>query len=351
MNPIEIKKYLLSNAEEQQELFALSNNIREKHIGRNVYFRGIIEFSNICEKNCFYCGIRHDNENVERFRMDYDEIKECLRFIKQANFGSVVLQSGEMTSNGAKDYLLQLVDYIHLTYPEYGITISCGELDYDYLKSLKEAGATRYLLRIETSVRSLYSKLHPSDHSFENRMECLRNMKRLDYQVGTGNMIGIPGQTTDDLLADLRFFQEIDADMFGLGPYVIHEDTPLVNREIKRWWEENRQIIYNKTLNFIAVLRILMPTCNIAAATALDVFNPKGRTEALRVGANIIMPVVTPSMYRKKYLLYQDKPCIDENAEMCAMCTINKVKLAGLNTVLGVRGDSEHFKLSSIGRL
>ncbi|MCF7831006.1 [FeFe] hydrogenase H-cluster radical SAM maturase HydE [Candidatus Gracilibacteria bacterium] len=344
MNDQELKKYLQAKGNLQTELFTKANKLREEYIGNDVHFRGIIEFSNHCEKNCDYCGIRSGNKKIERYCMSKEEIKECLDFIDQVKYGSVVLQSGELTSPAAKKFLLEVVQLINQEYPEMGITLSCGELDSRFLKELKEAGAHRYLLRIETSNPKLYEKIHPASHSLKNRIKTLENLKKLDYQVGCGNMVGIPGQTLDDLITDLHFFQDLDFDMFGLGPYVIHEDTPLGNSKNKKWWVANKEEIFNTTLNFIALLRILIPTANIATATALDVFKPQGRVWALKAGANIIMPSVTPQKYRDKYLLYQDKPCVDEDPTDCIDCTIEKVKMARLNPVLGKQGNSLHYK-------
>ncbi len=343
MKDNELKHWLKTTGKEQQELFAEANRVREKVIGKNVYFRGIIEYSNICEKNCYYCGIRKGNEKVNRYRMSLKEIKDCLDFIKRAKYGSVVLQSGELNTLSTKSFLLGLVDYVHTRYPDLGITLSCGEFSYTFLKKLKEAGAHRYLIRVETSVPELYKKLHPVTHSLANRIACMKDLKKLGYQVGCGNMIGLPGQTLDHIIADLKFFKEMDFDMFGLGPYVIHEDTPLSNKVVQKWWKANKEKIFNMTLNFIALLRITMPTCNIAAATALDVFDKQGRVMALKAGANVIMPSVTPNKYRNDYLLYQNKPCVDGHAHICAGCSVNKVRLAGLNPVLGVRGDAIHY--------
>ena len=306
MTDVELKHWLKATGKDQKELFLEANRVRKKAIGKNVYFRGIIEYSNICEKNCYYCGIRNGNEKINRYRMTLKEIKDCLDFIKRSRYGSVVLQSGELNTPPATSFLLGLVDYIHTRYPDLGITLSCGEFSYEFLKKLKEAGAHRYLIRVETSVPELYKKLHPADHSLTNRIACMKNLKKLGYQVGSGNMIGMPGQTLDHIIADLKFFKEMNFDMFGLGPYVIHEDTPLSNPVVCKWWEANKEKIFNMTLNFIALLRITMPNCNIAAATALDVFDKQGRVMALKAGANVIMPSVTPNKYRNDYLLYQN---------------------------------------------
>ncbi len=335
--------YLTATGKKQQQLWKEADSVRRAHVGEKAHFRGIIEFSNICEKDCYYCGIRKSNEKVERYRMSLDEIKEGLAFIDKADYGSVVLQSGELTTPSAKKFALEVVRFIRKTYPEMGITLSLGELDRTTLKALKEAGAHRYLLRIETSVPSLYKKLHPTDHSYERRLECLKDLRELGYQVGCGNMVGTPGQTLEDLVADLKFFKEMDFDMFGLGPYVIHGDTPLATPANKKWWKENKEAIFNHTLNFIAVLRLMMPTANIASATALEAFDPLGRVMGLKVGANVIMPSVTPKKYRAKYLLYQGKPCIDEHAEMCKSCIVRKVRLANLHPALGETGTSLHY--------
>lgn len=340
---MDIKKLLTVDGGEQEDLFGLANKVRKEEVGENIYFRGIIEFANFCEKDCVYCGIRKSNENVERFWMGEEEIIECLRFIHNAGYGSVVLQSGELQNDKFKNFLLDVVGYIQKIYPDMGVTVSCGEFEYDYYKKLREAGAHRYLLRIETSSRSLFKKLHP-DGDFETRYKCLLGLKELGYQVGTGIMTGLPGQTDEDLVEDLKFFLENDFDMYGLGPYVVHEDTPLVTENVKLEWEKNRSEIFNKTLNFIALMRIILKDVNIAAGTALDVFDPLGRMKALKAGANVVMPSVTPRMYRDKYLLYQNKPCIDEDAEKCKDCMYNKVSAAGFKPMLGVRGDSLHFK-------
>ncbi len=344
MKDSDLKKYLQAKGVLQTELFDRANKTRERAIGNAVHFRGIIEFSNQCEKNCNYCGIRSGNQKIERYCMTLAEIKESLDFIDKVKYGSVVLQSGELTSPSSKKFLLDIVQLIHQEYPQIGITLSCGELDYDFLKELKESGAHRYLLRIETSNPELYTKIHPASHSFEHRIQTLKDLKKLDYQVGCGNMVGIPGQTIEDLIADLHFFKKMDFDMFGLGPYVIHKDTPLGNEKNQKWWIKNKEEIFNTTLNFIALLRLLIPTANIATATALDVFKPQGRVLALNAGANIIMPSVTPKKYRDKYLLYQDKPCVDEDPQDCTPCTIEKVRIARLTPVLGKQGNSLHYQ-------
>lgn len=276
--------------------------------------------------------------------MSLEEIMDSLEFIDQAHYGSVVYQSGEVTTDTFKDYLLEIVLMTHKKYPKLGITVSCGEQDYTFLKKLKQAGATRYLLRIESSNKKLYEKLHPNEMSWDNRYLCLKNLQKLGYQVGTGVMVRLPGQTIDDLIQDLRFFIDNKFDMFGIGPYVIHENTPLgEDLAIQKWWQENKDKNFNIFLNFLAILRVLLPNVNIAAATACDVFDPLGRIKVLQIAGNIIMPSVTPQDYRNLYLLYQGKPCIDEDADKCLNCITNKIVYAGLKPMFDELGDSPFY--------
>ncbi len=340
----QIKRWLLATGEDQQKLFKKSRKIKEKIFGKRIWFRGLIEFSNICRNNCAYCGIRKSNKKPERFQMSWKEILACLKFIQKANYGSVAYQSGELTADLFKDYLLKIVQLTHQKFPKLGITISCGEQDLEFLRALKKAGATRYLLRIETSNPRLYAKLHPQEMSWPKRFQCLQDLQKLDYQVGTGVMIGLPGQTIEDLIGDLHFFVENEFDMFGVGPYVIHQDTPLSkNLKVQHWWRQNKKRNFSVFLNFLAVLRILRPEVNIAAATAADVFDPLGRIKVLQIAGNVIIPSITPKDYRDKYLLYENKPCIDEDAEKCYDCLTQKIIHAGLEPVFGEQGDSPFY--------
>lgn len=344
-------KCLQAEGKLQQELFRLSRQTKESVFSKRIWLRGIIEFSNICQNNCYYCGIRKVNRKQERFKMNKNEILDCLKFIDKANYGSVVYQSGELTSEKFKNYLLEVVEITHQKYPRLGITVSCGELDYEFLKQLKKAGATRYLLRIETSNPKLYVKLHPRNMSWQRRLECLRNLQKLNYQVGTGIMTGLPSQTMEDLINDLKFFVDNKFDMFGIGPYVIHKDTLLgKDRKIQEWWQKNKEKNFNIFLNFLAILRILLPNVNIAAATACDVFDPLGRIKVLRISGNVIMPSVTPRDYRRKYLLYENKPCVDENAGKCQGCIQEKINQAGLKIIFGKQGNSPFYYQKKYGK-
>lgn len=338
----ELIELLNSNGQEQERLWETARNIRNKVIGNKVFIRGIIEFSNICKKNCFYCGIRCDNLKVNRYRLNIDDIMECVDFLYNKNILSVVLQSGEINNNEFKNYLIDIVKKIKSKYPDFIFTISCGEFDFEFYKLLKDAGADRYLLRIETSNKELYSKLHPSTHIYSNREKCLFDLKKLNYQVGTGNMIGLPYQRDIDIINDLKFFIQNDFDMFGLGVYVIHNDTPLATKDNINIWNNNKNIYLNKTLNFIAMLRISMPDVNIATATSLDAISPIGRIQALKAGANVIMPSVTPISRKRDYLLYQNKPNIDDTRDNILNEIEDKVNKANMTLAYNV-GNSLHY--------
>lgn len=337
------QKQLALRGEEQQALFKQADAVRREAIGDKVHFRGIIEFSNICEKNCYYCGIRRENRNTERFRMSLEEIEDCLKFIDKAGYQNVVLQSGELTNPQSVDLVVSILRHIKTTFPDWGITLSLGELSYDDLKRLREEGATRYLLRIESSSPEFYKKMHPLDHSHQKRLQTLRDLQALDYQVGTGVIIGLPRQTTKEVFEDFQFLTHNDFHMFGIGPYVMHGDTPLATEENKKWWNAEKREILENTLNFLAMLRIALPKANIATATALDAIHPLGRHRALTAGCNIFMPSVTPGQYRKMYLLYENKPCVEEGAGDCLDCSVARVRRAGLTPGLKEKGDSKLY--------
>ncbi len=312
-------------------------------VGNKVYFRGLIEFSNICAKNCLYCGIRKGNEKVIRYNVSDEEILESCRFAWENRFASVVLQSGELSAPAFVKRVDDLLKKIkQISNGELGITLSCGEQTMDTYKRWFESGAHRYLLRIESSNRELYYKIHPEDetHSFEKRVQSLGFLKEAGYQVGTGVMIGLPFQTYEHLADDLLFFKKIDIDMCGMGPYIEHEDTPLYEH---RNLLKSKQERFDLALNMIAVLRLLMPDINIAAATALQAIDPAGREKALAIGANVIMPNLTPAAYREEYQLYEDKPCLDEDAELCRNCLEARIHVAGAEIGYGEWGDSKHF--------
>ncbi len=339
----EIGQLLQSEGDDRVLLLKKAKQVKESTVGKKVFFRGLVEFSNVCSKDCLYCGIRKSNKNVVRYQASDNEILDACRFAWENRFGSVVLQSGELTSQTfvkRVDTLLKKIK--QLSNNELGITLSCGEQSQETYRRWFESGAHRYLLRIEASNPALYYKIHPNTkkHSFEIRKEALQFLRETGYQVGTGVMIGLPFQTIDDLAGDLLFFKETDIDMCGMGPYIEHENTPLY---AFRHLLKSRQERFDLALNMIAVLRLLMPDINIAAATALQAIDPAGREKALAVGANVIMPNLTPCEYRKEYLLYEDKPCLDEDAELCRNCLEARIELAGSEIGYGEWGDSKHF--------
>ena len=343
MDKQEIIRLLQTKGEERTQLLKKSREIKEKIVGNKVYFRGLIEFSNICSKDCLYCGIRKSNENVFRYEANEEEILEACRFAWENHFASVVLQSGEISSPAFVKRVDNLLKKIkQLSNNELGITLSCGEQSRETYLRWFESGAHRFLLRIESSNPELYYKIHPNNkkHLFEKRLEALRFLKETGYQVGTGVMVGLPFQTYEDLANDLLFFKKLDIDMCGMGPYIEHEDTPLYEHRNLLMSKQER---FDLTLNMIAVLRLLMPDINMVAATALQAIDPAGREKALAVGANVIMPNLTPCDYRKEYQLYEDKPCLDEDKELCRNCLEARIEMSGSEIGYGEWGDSRHF--------
>ena len=334
---------LRAEGEERQLLFKKGNEIKNQFLGNKVHFRGLIEFSNICEKDCYYCGIRKSNKKVNRYNLTDDEILEAARFAYENRFGSVVLQSGEVASPLFTKRIERLLSEIKsLSNGKLGITLSLGEQEPDVYKRWFEAGAHRYLLRIETTNEALYHKIHPGDrlHDFKRRIECLASLRKAGCQTGTGVMIGLPFQTIEDLAADLLFFRDFDIDMVGMGPYIEHSETPLYQYCNHLLPIHER---FDLSLKMISVLRILMKDINIAAATALQAIDPLGREKAVDVGANIIMPNITPGLYRNDYRLYDNKPCVNEERTQCLGCLDARVVLADGEIGYGEWGDSRHF--------
>jgi len=336
--------YLLSlNRNDAKPLFEKSTEIKNKNLGNKVFYRGLIEFSNICRKNCYYCGIRRSNKKVERFDLTDQEIIACAQYSYDNNFGSLVLQSGERNDKVFVQRITRLLKQIQkLSNGELHVTLSLGEQTEETYKQWMDAGAHRYLIRIEESNRDLYYQLHPKDdvHSFDERIKALKTLQKLGYQTGTGVMIGLPNQTIEDLANDLIFFRDFNIDMIGMGPYIEHEDTPLYQQKDKLLPLEERLFL---SFKMIAILRIIMPDINIAATTAMQAIDPVGREKAIRIGANVIMPNVTPGMVRKNYLLYENKPCTDENADDCLDCLKTRLQLVGAEFAANEWGDSKHY--------
>ncbi|MCT4586468.1 MAG: [FeFe] hydrogenase H-cluster radical SAM maturase HydE [Carboxylicivirga sp.] len=336
--------FLIGLEGEERNFFlkSIGNNYVDS-LGKKVFFRGLVEFSNYCTKDCYYCGIRKSNTQSERYDIDDKSIIDAAIFAHQNKYGSLVLQSGERSDKAFTERITHLLKEIkNATNGELGITISLGEQSEDVYKEWFDAGAHRYLLRIESSNRDLYYKIHPEDekHNFETRINCLKSLQKIGYQTGTGVMIGLPYQSYEDLANDLLFFKEMNIDMVGMGPFIEHTETPLYEHKDALWSLQRR---FDVSLNMIAALRLLMPDINIAAATALQAIDPMGREKALRYGANVIMPNITPTIHRKDYTLYENKPCTDEGAEDCSNCLSIRVEMAGREIGYDEWGDSKHY--------
>jgi biotin synthase len=339
----DIVSLLQSEGEERTLLFKKSAEIKEKYIGNKVWFRGLIEFSNICSKDCLYCGIRKGNTNLVRYNLTDDEILAAAKFAYINRYGSIALQSGEIESPFISARIENLLHKIkELSQGELGVTLSVGEQEPEVYNKWYDAGAHRYLLRVESTNQTLYNKIHPNDskHDFNRRLDCLKNLQEIGYQTGTGVMIGLPFQTMDDLAGDLLFMRTFNIDMCGMGPYIEHADTPLIEYSEKLMPLKDR---FDLTLKMIAIIRIMMRDINIVAATALQAIDPIGREKAVKIGANILMPNITPGKYRDSYKLYDNKPCTDDSAEDCQSCLEARVSLADAEVIYGEWGDSKHY--------
>lgn len=307
---------LLKDDENRYELYKAADRVRKKYLGDEVHLRGLIEFSNICKRNCMYCGLRRDNKNLKRYRLKEDEIIELAKKAKSYGYQTVVLQSGEDDY-----YTVDKLKYIVREIKKFdiAITLSLGEKTYEEYKAYKEAGADRYLIRIETTDKKLYEDLDPG-MSHENRKECLYNLGKLGYEVGSGCLVGLPNQTMESLADDILFFKEINADMLGVGPFIPNEDTPLGKEKTGD---------FHLSLKVTAIMRLLMVDINIPATTAMESLEPEGRSKALMAGANVVMPNVTEGEYRKLYALYPGKICVNDTPGHCRKCITLKINKIG----------------------
>lgn len=335
----------IDNEKDLQLLFKKAYEVKAKYIGRKAYYRGLIEISNICIKNCNYCGIRRENSKVERFKMNKEEIMGAVKWIYENNYASIALQSGERQDAEFIDFIEDLLKEIKkLSNGQLGITLSLGEQTKETYKRWFDAGAHRYLLRIESTNMEIYNKLHPNDghHTFDVRKRCLEYLRDVGYQVGTGVMIGLPGQTEEDLVNDIMFYKNMNIDMIGMGPYILHKDTPLGIEWNGEVCSKEKRVELG--LKMIAITRIYLKDVNIAATTALQGLDPKGREKGLLAGANILMPTATIQEYKDKYLLYDNKPGIKDSTEKCKEDMDKNVLAIGDEIVYGSWGDSPHFK-------
>ncbi|MDD5507521.1 MAG: [FeFe] hydrogenase H-cluster radical SAM maturase HydE [Bacteroidales bacterium] len=326
---------------EIEQVLARARTVKKECIDNKVYIRGLIELSNICRKNCLYCGVRRDNRGVRRYDIPEAEVLETVQHAMEEGYTSLVIQSGERTDQVFIQHIDRLLRKIQaLSNHGMGITLSCGEQNPETYRRWADSGAHRYLLRIETTNRDLFRRIHPCDgsHLYDNRVKALQCLKETGYQVGTGVMIGLPGQTVEDLAKDLLFFRDINVDMVGMGPYIEHEMTPLHSEKDRLWSMEKR---LEKSLLMIAVLRLVMKDINIAAATALDVLSHEGRTMAFHAGANVLMPNITPAQYREDYLIYKGKPVLQEAHDLISR--ISAGLPAGTQIDFTRWGDSKNY--------
>lgn len=339
----DIVSLLKSKGEDRQELFDFAAKVKETYVQNKVYLRGLIEFSNICGKDCYYCGIRRSNPKVKRYDLSENDILNAAYYAYKNNYGSIVMQSGELKSDKFTKRITRLLEKIReFSNGELRVTLSCGEQSYEVYKEWFDAGADRYLLRIEASNKELYQKLHPNDmlHSYDLRLQAIKDLRKANYQVGSGVMIGLPYQTYENLADDLLWLQSIDIDMVGMGPYLEHHDTPLYDVKDLLLPKEDR---FDLSLKMIAILRIMMKDINIAASTAMQTIHPLGREKAIAVGANVFMPNITPCYVRGEYKLYEDKPCTDESPEDCRACVENRIASVSNDVAYGEQGDSFHY--------
>lgn len=315
--------------ESAEHLFSLARNRAKEVFGNKVYLRGIIEFSNYCRCDCRYCGIRRSDEHAERYRMSPEEIISCAALGHEVGFRTFVLQSGEDLWY-TDEILCDIIRELKKRFPDSAVTLSIGEKSRTSFEKYYEAGADRYLLRHETASPSLYRKLHPEPQTLLNRVRCLWDLKDIGYQVGAGMMIDAPGQTTDDLVNDLFFLKELEPDMIGIGPFLPHKETPFRDEP------EGRTEL---TLFMLGVLRLMFPEVLLPATTALGTADPRGREKGILAGANVVMPNLSPVENRKKYLLYDNKICLNDDALMCAGCMSGRIHGLGYEVEIG-RGDA-----------
>ena len=317
------------NEEVVKRLRTEAVRLRKQYYGDKVFTRGLIEFTNYCKNNCYYCGIRNGNCHVDRYRLTEDEILECCQTGYELGYHTFVLQGGEdpYYHDERMEYIIRAVKN---QFPDCALTLSLGEKSYESYRRFREAGADRYLLRHETADETLYRSLHPLSMSLKARKQCLFDLKELGYQVGAGFMVGAPGQTLEHLAEDLVFLQELQPQMIGIGPFVPHHDTI---------YAEEKAGSVELTLFLLSVIRIMFPKVLLPATTALGTMDPRGREKGLAAGANVVMPNLSPVKNRKLYELYDNKICTGEEAAECRGCLGRRVASAGYRLVED-RGDA-----------
>lgn len=325
----EFKELIDNRTPELSEyLFEKAREVRVENYGHDVYIRGLIEFTNYCKNDCYYCGIRRSNSKAERYRLTKEQILECCDAGYELGFRTYVLQGGE-DEYYTDERMIDIIKSIKKNHPDCAITLSIGEKSYESYKTFFDAGAERYLLRHETANEEHYGKLHPSKMSLKNRKQCLYNLKEIGYQVGCGFMVGSPFQTTDCLVEDLLFIKELNPHMVGIGPFIPHHDTPFALQESGT---------LELTLFLLGIIRLMLPSVLLPSTTALGTINPQGRELGILAGANVVMPNLSPTDVRKKYLLYDNKICTGDEAAECRYCMQNRMESIGYCVAVS-RGD------------
>lgn len=321
-------KSLIETADFDAELFARADEVRQEYYGKDVYIRGLIELSNYCKNDCYYCGIRRSNRHVQRYRLSKEELLLCCEQGYELGFRTFVFQGGE-DGYYTDERMCGILSEIRRRFPDCAITLSLGERSKESYRRMFDAGADRYLLRHETASGQHYRKLHPAGMSLNNRKQCLFQLKEIGYQVGSGFMVGSPWQTTENLIEDLRFLQELHPAMIGIGPFIPHRDTP---------FGKMAGGTLELTLRMVAILRLLFPYALIPATTAMGTIHPLGREMGLKAGANVVMPNLSPENVRKQYELYDNKLCTEEESAQCVESLKKQVQFAGYRIVIA-RGD------------
>ena len=330
---------LLLEDESEETLNALNKRaarVSKKTYGNKVYIRGLIEFTNYCKNDCYYCGIRKSNCRAERYRLTDEQILECCAAGYKLGFRTFVLQGGE-DGFFTDEKMLAIIKKIKKSYPDCALTLSIGERSYDSYKAFFDAGADRYLLRHETADSKHYSRLHPESLSLENRMKCLFDFKEIGYQVGCGFMVGSPYQTTDSIIKDLKFIRKLNPHMVGIGPFIPHNATP---------FRACKQGDMQLTLKLLSIIRLMLPNVLLPATTALGTIDPAGREKGILAGANVVMPNLSPNDVRKKYLLYDNKICTGDEAAECILCLKSRMGSIGYE-IVSSRGDYKNITESN----
>lgn len=312
-----------------EELYRRARNAAQRYYGKKIYLRGLIEFTNYCKNNCYYCGIRCGNKTLERYRLTEEEILSCCKNGWKLGFRTFVLQGGE-DPYYTDEKICRITAEIKKRYPDCAVTLSIGEKEKASYQAYFDAGADRYLLRHETANEEHYGKLHPQSMSLQHRKKCLYELKEIGYQTGCGFMVGSPGQTFDTLYEDLQLIKDLQPEMVGIGPFIPHKDTPFAKEEAGT---------LERTLRLLAIIRLIHPKVLLPATTALGTIHPIGREKGVLAGANVVMPNLSPVQVRDQYQLYDNKICTGEEAAECRGCLEKRMQQIGYECVTD-RGDS-----------